>query len=70
MSKGCLEEGEDQVFVVRQLCVKTFSKKLGCVFGWTFMDLEKAYDRMDRQGLWTVLGLYGGRLLKGVQSSI
>ena len=34
------------------------------------MDLEKAYDRIDREGLWTVLKLYGlgGRLLKAVKS--
>jgi len=33
------------------------------------MDLEKAYDRIDREGLWTVLIIYGlgGRLLKGVK---
>ncbi len=33
---------------------------------WAFMDLEKAYDRTDMEGLWTVLRLYGlgGRLLK------
>ncbi len=35
-----------------------------------FMDSEKAYDRIDMEGLWTVLKLYGvgGRLLKGVKS--
>ncbi len=34
------------------------------------MDLEKAYDRTDRKGLWTVLRLYGlgGRLLKVMKS--
>ncbi len=37
---------------------------------WTFKDLEKARDRIDREGLWTVLRLYGlgDRLLKGVKS--
>ncbi len=36
---------------------------------WVFMDLEKAYDKTDREGLWIVLKLYrlGGRLLKGVR---
>ncbi len=37
---------------------------------WAPMDSEKAHDRTDRGGLWTVLRLYGlgGRLLKGVKS--
>ncbi len=42
--KGCV----DQIFVVRQLCEKYLAK--GKVF-WAFMDLEKAYDRTDREGL-------------------
>ncbi len=35
-----------------------------------FINLGKAYDRIDREGLWTVLRLYrlGGRLLKTVRS--
>ncbi len=39
---------------------------------WAFMDLEKAYDRIEKQGLWTVLRQYGidGRLLKGVKSFV
>ena len=34
------------------------------------MDLEKAYDRIDRVALWCVLGLYGigASLLNGVKS--
>ena len=34
------------------------------------MDLEKAYDRVDRDAMWNVLRLYGigGRLLRGVKS--
>ncbi len=34
------------------------------------MDLEKAYDRVDREALWTVLKIYGvgGQLLKGIQA--
>ena len=34
------------------------------------MDLEKAYDRVDRGAMWRVLGMYGinGQLLKAVQS--
>ncbi len=33
-----------------------------------FMDLEKPYDRVDRESLWSVLKIYGvgGQLLKGI----
>ncbi len=35
-----------------------------------FMDLEKAYDRVDREALWSVLRIYGvsGQLLKGIRA--
>ncbi len=35
-----------------------------------FMDLEKAYDRIDREALWSVLRIYGvgGLLLTGIQA--
>ena len=35
-----------------------------------FMDLEKAYDRVDRMALWDVLGIYGvgGHLLEGIKA--
>ncbi len=35
-----------------------------------FMDLEKAYDRVDREALWRMLKIYGvgGQLLKGIQA--
>ena len=41
-------------------------KDVFCVF----MDLEKAYDMIDRQGIWQMLRMYGvgGKLLKAVQS--
>ncbi len=34
-----------------------------------FMDLERAYDRVDREALWSVLEIYGvgGLLLKKIQ---
>ena len=35
---------------------------------WAFMDLGKAYDTIDRHGLWQILRLDGvrGKLLKAV----
>ncbi len=35
-----------------------------------FMDLEKAYHRVDRKGLWDILRVYrvGGQLLEGIKS--
>jgi hypothetical protein len=58
----------DQVFAVRQV-VEKYLEKGKDVF-WAFMDLEKAYDRIDRKALWKVLRLYGvgGRLLNAVKS--
>ena len=37
---------------------------------YKFMDLEKAYDTIDRHGMWQMLRVYGvaGKLLKAVQS--
>jgi len=62
--RGCV----DQVFAVRQVCEKAIER--GKEVAWAFMDLEKAYDRIDRSALWKVLCIYGvgGRLLRGVQS--
>ena len=36
---------------------------------WSFMDLERAYDTIDRHGMWKMLRVYGvgGKLLKTVQ---
>ncbi len=36
---------------------------------FSFMDIEKAYDRVDRDALWSVLKIYGvgGQLLKAIQ---
>ena len=39
----------DQIFAVRQICEKKLEKHQE-VF-WAFMDLEKAYDRIDREAL-------------------
>ena len=62
--RGCV----DQVFVVRQVCEKYLAK--GKDSFWAFMDLEKAYDRVDRDAMWRMLGIYGvgGKLLSAVKS--
>ena len=58
----------DQIFNVRQMCEKYLGKSKDMHFA--FFDLEKAYDRVDRDAMWNVLRLYGigGRLLQGVKS--
>ena len=37
---------------------------------WAFMDLEKAYDTINRHGMWLMQRVYGvgGKFLKAVQS--
>ena len=59
-TRGCT----DQIFIVRQICVKYLGKVKDMFFA--FLDLEKAYDRVDRDAMWNVLRLYGigGRLLR------
>ena len=58
----------DQVFAVRQVCEKYLAN--GKDVFWAFMDSEKAYDTIDRHGMWQMLRVYGdgGKLLKAVQS--
>ena len=58
----------DQVFALRRVWEKYLSNGLD-VF-WTFMDLEKAYDTIDRHDMWPMLRVsgVGGKLLKAVQS--
>ena len=62
--RGCM----DQAFAVRQVCEKYLANWKD-VF-WALMDLEKAYDTIDRHGMCLILRLYGvGRkLLKAEQS--
>ena len=51
--RGCT----DQVFIVRQICEKYLRKGKDVYF--VFLDLEKAYDRVDIDAVWNVLRLYG-----------
>ena len=62
--RGCV----DQVFVMKQLSEKMVDKKKSLYAA--YMDLEKAYDRIDRDAMWCVLHMYGvnGKLLNAVQS--
>ena len=56
------------MFAVRQVCEKYLAN--GKDVFWAFMDLEKAYDTIDRHGMRQMLRVYGvgGKLLKAVQS--
>ena len=62
--RGCM----DQVMALRQMCEKCLAN--GKDVFWGFMDLEKAYDAIDRHGLWQMLRVYGVgvKLLKAVQN--
>jgi hypothetical protein len=62
--RGCIE----QIFIIRQLVEKYLEK--GKKVYAAFMDLEKAYDKVSRTGLWKVLEMYGvgGKLLDAVMS--
>ncbi len=61
--KSCV----DQIFAVKMLLGEYLRKdrKLYAAF----MDLEKAYDRVDRKALWDVLKIYGvgGQLMEGIK---
>ena len=56
------------MFAVRKVCKKCLAN-VKDVF-WALMDLEKAYDTIDRHRMWQMLRVYGvgGKLLKAVQS--
>ncbi len=62
--RGCV----GQIFAVKILVEKYLKteRKLSVAL----RDLEKAYDRVDRKGLWDTLRVYrvGGQLLEGIRS--
>ncbi len=62
--RGCV----DQIFTMKRL-VEEYLRKDKKLYA-AFMDLERAYDRVDREALWSVLRIYGvgGQLLKGIQA--
>ncbi len=58
----------DQIFVIKIL-VREYLGKDRKLYG-TFMDLEKAYDRVDWEALLNVLKIcgVGGQLIKGIKA--
>ncbi len=62
--RGCV----DQIFAMKRLVEEYLHKDTKSYAA--FMDLEKAYNRVDREALWSVLRIYGvgGQLLKGIQA--
>ena len=70
MSKGALEQG-GCVYIrsshLKQIDEKAQEKKCKVYVG--FMDLENAYDRVNREALWQVLRMYdvGSKLLNGIK---
>ena len=64
----CGRECVDQIFTLKQMIEKMREKKNK--FYLSFMDLQQAYDRFNREALWQVLVIYGvgGRLLSGIKS--
>ena len=58
----------DQVFAGRHVSEKYLANWK--VVSWAYMDLEKSYDTIDRNGMWQMLRVYGvgEKLMKAVQS--
>ena len=55
----------DKVLAVKQVGEKYLAN--GKDVFWAFMDLEKAYDTIDRHGMWQMLSIWSWR--KIVESS-
>ena len=60
----------DQIFTVKQISEKAYEKKRRVYVG--FMDLEKAYGRVNREALWHMLRMYdvGSKLLNEIKSML
>ena len=58
----------DKILTIKQMCKKAWEKKRRVYAG--FMNLEKVYDRVNRESLWQVLRMYdvGGKLLNRIKS--
>ena len=57
----------DQIFKLKQIGEKTREKKHRVYV--SFIDLEKAYDMVNKEALWQVLRMYDveGKLLSGIK---
>ena len=66
--KGGSEQGGGVIFTLKQIWEKAWKKKCRVCVG--FMDLEKAYDRVNRDALWHIPRMYDviGKLLSGIKS--
>ena len=64
VGRGCV----DHIFTLKQISEKAQEKKCGVYVG--FMDLVKAYDRVNREALYQVLIIYdvNGKRLNGIKS--
>ena len=59
MSRGAFRVGRrriDQIFALKQISEKAREKKRRVYMG--FINLEKAYDRVNKEVLWQVLRMY------------
>ena len=56
------------MFVIKQMSGKCIAKGMSLYVA--YMDLEKVYDRVDRNAMWRVLNMYGvnGMLLNVIRS--
>ena len=69
--QGCFRAGRgcvDQIFTLKKIGEKAREKKRRVYVGFT--DLEKTYDRVNREALWQMLRMYdvGGKLLNEIKS--
>ena len=64
---GVLTGSLDHIFTLKQIGEKTRKKERRVYVD--FMDLEKAYDRVNREALRQVLSIYdmSGKLLNGIK---
>ncbi len=53
----------DQIFAVRQLPMQNIFSKSKDVY-WGLMNLEKKYERTDREELWSALSLGKWKILR------